>query len=166
MSGTYETEPYRIIAAETLAYFNLRIQEVYKDQYPLIPILVMGDFNDEPGSRALTEYALSSCNKNVVLRARNPRLFNLMWPLTGYGYGTFWFDAPLFFDQFLVSKGFIHSKGIFEIVEDSVEVVHPAKIWETQKGDPKPRAFEWKPRSPLGYSDHFPIALKIKQNQE
>jgi len=164
MGGVYETEPYRIIAAETLSYFNLRIQQEYGDE---IPILVMGDFNDDPSSRSMTDYALSNRNEDVVMNAEKPSLFNLMWPLMGNGYGTFWYNGPLFFDQFLVSKGFLAKEGTFSIVKDSVEVVHHTKMWEKSppKGKyPQPREFGWKPRDPLGYSDHFPIALKIKDN--
>lgn len=163
ISGTYETEPYRIIAAETLSYFNLRIQQVYGDN---VPILVMGDFNDEPGSRAIVDYALSECNKDLVTNARKPSLFNLMWSLMGEGYASFWYNEPFFFDQFLVSKGFLMKKRAYLVVENSVEVIHPTKMWETQppKGKyPQPRRFGWKPRTPLGYSDHFPIALKISK---
>jgi len=160
LGGVYESEPYRIIAAETLSYFSLRIQQVYGNQ---IPILVMGDFNDDPGSRSMTEYALSHRNEDVVENARTPTLLNLMWPLMDSGYGTFWFDEPLFFDQFLVSKGFLVNNGTFSVVKDSVEVIRPKKMWENPKGEyPQPREFGWKPRDPLGYSDHFPIALKIK----
>ena len=46
--GEYHTEPYRIIAAETLSYWNERIFEILGED---VPIIVMGDFNDEPYSR-------------------------------------------------------------------------------------------------------------------
>lgn len=165
MGGVYETEPYRILAAETLSYFNLRIQQEYGEGVPLI---IIGDFNDVPGSRSMTDYALGSNNIDLVINARKPRLFNLMWPLMGNGYGTFWYDSPFFFDQFLVSKGFLVKERTFSIVEDSIEVIHPIKMWEKPppKGEyPRPREFGWKPRDPLGYSDHFPIALKIKETE-
>jgi hypothetical protein len=161
MDGVYESEPYRILAAETLSYFVKRIQEVLGDD---IPILVMGDFNDEPGSRSLTDYALSSRNRDHVLRADNPRLLNLCWPSMGGGYGTFWYDGPLFFDQFLVSRGFLVDGGYLYVNDGSYEVIRPRKLWEDPRDRkyPKPRGFDWKPRDPPGYSDHFPVAVKIK----
>ena len=85
MGGQYETEPYRILAAETLSYWNERIQEVHGRD---VPILVMGDFNDEPFSRSMTEYSLSERLKKKVSYARNPKLFNLMWPVMTDGIGT------------------------------------------------------------------------------
>jgi predicted extracellular nuclease len=160
MSGTYETEPYRIIAAETLAYFNLRIQEVLGKE---TAILVMGDFNDNLGDRSLTDYALSKRNKDQVENARNPCLFNLMWSLTNAGYGSFWYDDPFFFDQFLVSKGFLVKNGFFSVVEGSTKVIYPKKMWENPEGEyPRPRRFGLKARNPLGYSDHFPISTTIR----
>ncbi|MFC1849266.1 hypothetical protein ACFL27_03560 [candidate division CSSED10-310 bacterium] len=37
--------PYRILAAETLSYWIEKIQDIKGND---IPILVMGDFNDQP----------------------------------------------------------------------------------------------------------------------
>jgi hypothetical protein len=159
ISGDYETEPYRIIAAETLSYFNLRIQEVLGRD---TPILVMGDFNDEPGNRALTDYALSMRNQRQVLNAtKNPCLFNLMWPLMDTGYGTYWYDGPLFFDQFLVSRGFLKENANLSVVENSPKVILSKKMWEKPNGYPKPRRFGTKEIDELGYSDHFPISIKL-----
>jgi hypothetical protein len=162
MSGTYETEPYRIIAAETLSYFNLRIQQEYGKN---TPILMMGDFNDDPGSRSLTDYALSMRNKNKVINAKkNPNLFNLMWPLMNEGYGSYWYDFPLFFDQFLVSKGFLINDAYLSVVEDSVQVIKPPKMWKKPNGDyPQPRRFGTKDANIElnGYSDHFPISVTL-----
>jgi endonuclease/exonuclease/phosphatase family metal-dependent hydrolase len=40
-----ESAGYRAIGRETLAYFHQRVWEVHGDE---TPVLVMGDFNDEP----------------------------------------------------------------------------------------------------------------------
>ena len=103
--GQYESEPFRMMAGETLSYWMQRIQNIYGDN---IPILVMGDFNDEPFNRSLTEYALSVSSSQKVTRGRNPYLFNLMYPLLGEGKGTIVFGgAPLIVDQLMVSKGLL-----------------------------------------------------------
>jgi hypothetical protein len=60
-------EPYRILAAETLAYWHERIMDIKGAD--------MGDFNDEPFSRSLTEYALSTTQAAKLLNARSPRFF-------------------------------------------------------------------------------------------
>jgi predicted extracellular nuclease len=64
-SGQYESEPYRIVAGETLSYFHKRILEQNSDDEEEeleqnTPILVMGDFNDEPFNRSVTDYALAT----------------------------------------------------------------------------------------------------------
>jgi len=56
-SGTLETAVYRAIAGETLAYFHERILEVHGAD---MPVLAMGDFNDEPFDQSLVKYALST----------------------------------------------------------------------------------------------------------
>ena len=48
LGGEYESEPYRIMAAETLSYWHERIKKHMGDT---VPIVVMGDFNDEPHNR-------------------------------------------------------------------------------------------------------------------
>jgi len=167
LSGTYETEPYRILAAETLAYFGERIQEEYKEYHDnkQTPILVMGDFNDQPGDRSLTQYARSSYNRTQVLKATSIRFYNLMWPLMTTDLMTYWHDAsgPLFFDQLMVSKGFLHEDSKVTVVDDSVKIEGTTTMNDKDsKSYIKPYRFSWSAKDPLGYSDHFPISMRIK----
>lgn len=90
MEGVLESEPYRIIAAETLSYWYERILTDQGEEES--PMLIMGDFNDDPFNRSLTEYALSSVSKTRVLKARKPRLYNMMWRVMGEGIGTFYYQ--------------------------------------------------------------------------
>ena len=97
-SGELETQPYRIIAAETLSYWHKRIQEIRGED---IATLIMGDFNDEPFSRSITDYALAGRSETKVLEAETPRFLNLMWQVLGTGAGTHYFDNfPNVLDQF------------------------------------------------------------------
>jgi hypothetical protein len=75
-AGVYESEPYRILAAETLSYWHEPITDIKGAD---MPVPAMGDFNDELFSRSLTEYALSTTQAAKILNARSPRFFNLMW---------------------------------------------------------------------------------------
>ena len=161
MSGKYETEPYRMVAGETLAYWNLRIHETKGKN---ASILVMGDFNDEPFNRSMTEYALSTrSRKKVTGSTTAPRLLNLMWPLMDTP-SYFHENFPNMLDQFLVSKGFLSKDGDFSVVDESVTVI---QFEDMVKGTYKvPRRFSRPSRSDFdeqGFSDHFPIALKIKE---
>lgn len=162
LGGSRESEAYRIIAGETLAYFNARIEEVLGDD---TPILVMGDFNDEPCDRSLTDHALSERNRTRVLYANTPKLLNLMWPQMGRGLGTHYYDNnPGMLDQFLISGGMLKSKAKFKALEDSAQIVLPASMTSTGRYATPVRF--GRPDSGLnlnGASDHFPITLSITE---
>lgn len=163
-SGAYETEPYRMMAGETLSYFCHRIEQVHGDG---TPVVIMGDFNDEPSSRSLTDYALSERNRTRVVYATSPRLLNLMWPLMGQGVGTHWYDnTPAILDQFLVNGGALKSKSKIKPLEDSVRIEsfpemtsggrYPAPI---RFGRPSTHSLNRQ-----GFSDHFPITLHLQES--
>jgi len=156
-SGQYESEPFRIMAGETLSYFVERIQEIKGDD---TAIIVMGDFNDEPFNRSVNDYALSVRNRNKVVYGRNPYLYNLMWPLMGkriasYEYG----GCPLMIDQFMVSKGIAKKSGLFSIDENDVKL----EIYEGMvdgRYDSPVRFGQEKPNF-SGFSDHLPISFVL-----
>ncbi len=160
LGGGRESEAYRIIAGETLAYFLSRIEEVKGDD---TPILVMGDFNDEPGDRSLTDHALSSRVRNQVLYANTPRLLNLMWPLMGRGLGTHYHEnQAAMLDQILISGGMLKAKSKLKAVEDSVAIVQLPEMTATGRY-PAPIRFG-RPASGLnqnGFSDHFPVTMTL-----
>jgi endonuclease/exonuclease/phosphatase family metal-dependent hydrolase len=160
--GQYESEPFRMMAAETLSYWLQRIQDIYGEQ---VPVMVMGDFNDEPFNRSLREYALSVNNTQKVLRGRNPYLFNLMHPLLGKGKGTIEFDgSALIVDQLMVTKGFISTNSPIQVDAASTNVVtFPEMVNKNgapiRFGRPSQKStFNLK-----GYSDHFPISTEITE---
>lgn len=162
LGGGRESEAYRIIAGETLAYFLARIEEVQGDD---TPVLVMGDFNDEPSDRSLTDHALSARVRNQVLYANTPRLLNLMWPLMGRGLGTHYHENnAAMLDQILISGGMLKTKSKLKAVEDSAAIVQLPEMTATGRY-PAPIRFG-RPSSGLnqnGFSDHFPITLTLNE---
>ena len=164
--GVYETEPYRILAAETLSYWLSRIEEIKGED---AAILVMGDFNDEPHDRSLTEYALSTRSLVKVLRSRSPRLLNLMWPPMGRRLGSYYYNYfPLVFDQFLASRGLVEPEGAppLRIVPDSARIEMPA-LMDSGGLYPDPIRFG-RPSSPStynpdGFSDHYPVSVLVEE---
>jgi hypothetical protein len=160
--GVWESEPYRILAAETLSYWHERILDI---KGPGVGVLAMGDFNDEPFNRSLVDYALSTTQLQKVLKAQTPRFFNLMWHAMGERSGTHYYDnfANLL-DQFLASRALLLPDGQFTIepasvrIETFAEMVAPGPY-------PGPRRFG-RPSSgfdPTGFSDHFPISLMVRE---
>ena len=157
-AGQYESEPFRMIAGETLSYWIGRIQEeLGKDT----PILALGDFNDEPFNRAITEYALSSNDGHQVLAGQNPYLLNLMWPFLAAGTGSHFFDGRWnMLDQIMVSRGIVGGNSGWKVrgqarIEGLPLMAHPTK--------PGPRRFGIRPneRDRDGFSDHLPVSVTL-----
>jgi endonuclease/exonuclease/phosphatase family metal-dependent hydrolase len=160
--GREESAPYRAMAAETLAYFHDRIREIHgKD----VAVVGMGDFNDEPFDRSLTEYALSESQEKKVRNARTPRFFNLMWPAVGAAVGThFHSNHAHVLDQFLVSKGLVTGKAGLRALRDTTRVLRPAEM--VSGGDyPEPIPFGRGSRlNRHGFSDHYPISVTLRED--
>jgi endonuclease/exonuclease/phosphatase family metal-dependent hydrolase len=163
--GLFESKPYRILAGETLAYWHERIRAI---KGPDVPVLALGDFNDEPFDRSLVDYALSTRQRQKVQNARTPRFFNLMWPLLGERCGTHYFDGfANMLDQALASPALIRESSPLRLRPESVRIeAFPEMI---ERGDyPAPRRFgrpsDGGSFDPDGFSDHFPISLVLEED--
>ena len=159
--GQFESAGYRDIAGETLAYFHQRVLEVHG---PRTPVLAMGDFNDEPFDASLVRHALSTRQRAKATAAReNPVLWNVMWPSLGVPEGSFYFDnQPNLLDQFLVNKNMATAEAPLQALPDSVQILKPPAM--TQTGvykKPIPFGGAGGPVNPNGFSDHFPITMKV-----
>jgi endonuclease/exonuclease/phosphatase family metal-dependent hydrolase len=166
----FETEPNRIIAAETLSYWMERIEEI---KGPDAQIVVMGDFNDEPYNRSISEYALSTHSEQKVKYAHIPRMLNLMYAAMGKGFGTFFYDNfPYVFDQFMLPKSMLKSTAKFKPIKQAdsdlyqIEIVMMPEMM-ANSAYPKPKPFG-RPSSPStfdleGYSDHWPISMMLEE---
>lgn len=159
--GEHQSEPYRIMAAETLAYWHERIVEIKGES---IPVIIMGDFNDEPFNHSVREYALSWRFKDKVINALKPKFHNLMWQILGTSQGTLYYNnQPNVLDQVWVSKGIYKDNAKLKL-KTAVRLFIPAEM--ISGGYPDPIAFK-RPSSknynPNGYSDHFPICFEIEE---
>ncbi len=179
--GQFETEPFRIMAAETLSYWLYQIAEKRTNDQP---VLVMGDFNDEPYSRSMADYALSTPNIRLLRGARKdhngiytPYLLNLLWNEMTDGKGTYLYNGRWsVLDQILVNRAIALNKD-FSVLSAGI-YDHPDLI---SKGlNPAPLAFgapskASKDRRGLiresigkywskGYSDHLPVVVLLKEN--
>ena len=163
--GQYQSEPYRMMVGETLAYFHKRILEELGND---TAIVAMGDFNDEPFDRSIREYAQASRDRQKIMNAKTVDYFyNLMWEATGDRRATYYFNSqPNMLDQFWVSKGILKNNTPFQISDNSVAVFAPSEL--VASGD-YPRAKKFgRPSSPKtfdddGFSDHFPIEMILEE---
>ncbi|GAA2072964.1 endonuclease/exonuclease/phosphatase family protein [Aeromicrobium tamlense] len=163
--GQYESAGYRDIAGETLAYFHERVLEVHG---PETPVLALGDFNDEPFDVSLVTHALSTRQRNRVLNADVPLLWNLAWPLLGGRGGQpdgsfYWQNQPNLLDQVLVNRA-MAADGPLRVEEESVRILRfPGTADEGQYPRPVPFGGMGHPVDKQGFSDHFPIALRVTE---
>lgn len=160
--GQYESAGYRDIAGETLAYFHQRALSEHGDN---TPVLAMGDFNDEPFDTSLVTHALSTRQINKVVAGDNPRFWNLMWPAIGIPDGTYYYDdQPNMFDQFLVNKNMANQDSPIRAEVNTVEILRFPGTYSTGKyAFPKPFGGMGKIVDENGYSDHFPIGMRITE---
>ena len=159
LDSQYESEPYRMTAGETLSYWLDRIQEEHGQQ---VPIVVLGDFNDEPFNRSVLEYVLSINDRQRVLNGRDPYLLNLMWPLLAAGQGSYYYKGRWFlFDQIMVSRGIINGKAGWRL---GGEAQIEAAALMSNPGRPGPRRFGLAPseRDRDGFSDHYPVSVLLE----
>ena len=162
--GQFESDGYRQIAGETLAYFHERSREVHGDD---LPVLAMGDFNDEPFNLSLRRYALAVRKKQQVLSGRIPRLWNLMWPLMGDAEGTFYYNNQAnLLDQFLANENIIEQGAPIEIDANSVTIESSFPGFSDPTAPyPQPIRFGGmgKDVDVNGFSDHYPISVVVHE---
>ena len=161
--GHLESAGYRAIAGETLAYFHQRVWEVHGNT---TPALAMGDFNDEPFDDSLVRHALSTRQRAKVLGGPSPRFWNVTWGTLGAEEGTFFFDnfANLL-DQFLINRNMLRQNSPIRALTDTVEIVRlPAMVAPGTYPAPIRFGGMGKPVNPDGFSDHFPIAMRVRES--
>jgi endonuclease/exonuclease/phosphatase family metal-dependent hydrolase len=162
-AGQYKSEPFRMLAGETLAYLVEQLLHG-EDGDKNTPILAMGDFNDEPFNRSMQEYLLGTRDPGRVRYSRSGHMLNLMWPLMqGDDPGTYLYGSDWnMLDQMLVSYGCLKSSSSIHADPESIEVFRPA-VMRGRSG--APRRFGRPSRRNLnedGYSDHYPITVRLE----
>jgi endonuclease/exonuclease/phosphatase family metal-dependent hydrolase len=130
---------------------------------PKADVLVCGDFNDPPDAPAVTERLHATGDRAAVLGSGpEPRLFNLMAGKDTNRVGSHYYHGKLLvYDQIVVSKGMLDPAG-WGCDPDSVATVQSltrpgsrVKMpWRF--GNEKDNSFE------RGYSDHFPVTVRLK----
>jgi predicted extracellular nuclease len=168
MGGKLESEPYRAMVGEILSYWIERIHEIKlaekRDKNPAI--VIMGDFNDNPYDRSLTEYLRSTGNLEKVKNARSHVLYNLMYEFLDSKYGTHVYGSEVsILDQFMVTKSLIVDSTNYPFQVSKTALVN---FPELVKGDYNTPIRFGRPSSSssfnmFGYSDHLPIELILEE---
>jgi predicted extracellular nuclease len=144
--GAEKSEPKRIAAAKVLAAKTDSIHQLYPNE----AIICMGDFNDYPENRSLTEF---------LPTGETDLLANLMSGLKEAKRGSYNYRGDWdFLDQIIVSRSLIDgnlpdivSGSTAPFFTDSMVYTHP------KYGDVKPKRTYGGPEYLGGYSDHLPV---------
>ncbi|WP_194777887.1 endonuclease/exonuclease/phosphatase family protein [Pararhodonellum marinum] len=161
-AGQYESEPYRMMVGETLSYW---IDRIFEEQGRNASIVAMGDFNDEPFNRSITDYLMTSNNRTKIQNARSINyLYNLMFPFLDGAYGTYVFNSNLMIiDQFMVSRNVMSKSTATAFDVDKVFVFALDRM--VRGAYHTPIRFG-RPSAGLnleGFSDHLPIGMILKE---
>lgn len=152
IGGEEKTEPKRVLAAANL---RKQVDRILAAE-PEARIIIMGDMNDEPVNKSLEQ----------TLGAESPdsgsKLVNLMMPDKLAGLGTYFYSGNWnMLDNFIVSDGLIHGKGIR--IENNKGFIFSTDwmIFTNKTGDKTPNRTYVGKKYVAGVSDHFPVYFKM-----
>ncbi len=154
LGGKLESEPRRLNAAKTARKIIDNTFAMNKDA----PIILLGDFNDEPFDRSLTDVLKATEDKHLVLDSNY--LFNPMIALKTAGLGTHRHgDNWNLLDQFIVSR------SVMPFLTD-VRIFNSESMYlktKNRSADSKKRPWPTYSGSKYlgGYSDHLPIVISL-----
>jgi endonuclease/exonuclease/phosphatase family metal-dependent hydrolase len=154
--GEEESRAKRIAAAKTARF---SIDTILKAD-PKANIVLMGDFNDSPVDKSIVEFLGASDSPE----AKDLVLFNAMAPLAKAGDGSHSYKNEWnMLDQIILSKNLLSPKSKLKYEPNSAAVYRP--IWmhdKYSKHQGAPYRTYSGPKFIGGYSDHFPVFVKLR----
>lgn len=176
--GAYESRGYRMTAGETLSYWH---QRIWEERGSDIPIIAMGDLNDDPFDDSVQIHARATRERGDVERAQTAvRFYNLAWHYVEQQgqdhngnskllHGTLYFGGNgNVFDQLLVSKGLLVQGSPITVDEGSARIElfpemvdHSVSRGPIRYGLSKGNAAE--NVNTGGFSDHFPVSVVLQE---
>jgi len=156
--GQAKSEPRRIIAAETL---RLHVDSIQKLN-PNANIIIMGDFNDEPGDKSIYD-ALGAKGDSIPQNSTD--LYNGMYSYFKKEIGTEKFQEHWHcLDQIIMSYSLLDKKNAVYMVSPTIFkaswLIEPD---EKYLGDRPYRTYAG-PKYTGGYSDHLPVYVDLIKN--
>jgi hypothetical protein len=157
-SGLMETRPQRKEAALRLKHEIDKLQKAYKNP----PIIVMGDFNDQPEDESLQKFL--KAEKEIT--GQPVHLVNLSFRWMKEGKGTLKFQSQWnIFDQIIVSESLLNKESaLFSLPDDALILdlpflLEPDLSYTGSKLNRTYIGFTYHG----GYSDHLPVLLKLRK---
>ena len=156
--GEAKSEPYRLFTAGYLRHAADSVMEVR--QRP--NVIIMGDFNDYPTNRSITDVVGAVKPGKQVEKTR---LYNLMNGKEGgtYRYKGEWGTL----DQMIVNGYLLDGNERISVSYEDAEILtYPFLLEEDDRygGDVPSRTY-WGKKYHGGYSDHLPVLMQMKIKQ-
>jgi hypothetical protein len=152
------------------ADYGDRIYGTFKGMYrsnPRVALLVCGDFNDNPDDDSVTAHLHAVGDKDAVLAStkEKPLLLNLFADKDRKEYGTHYDRGKWsIFDQIAISPGLLEG-GDWSCDPKSVKTVNTL----VRPGDESKRPWRFgsrRDKRKRGYSDHFPVTVRLTVNAD
>lgn len=156
--GSEISDSKRMDAARVLRAKIDAIQKLEKSPN----ILILGDFNDEPSDKSITE-GLKALSPDQA--TSNNNLYGLLYPEFKKGEGSLFYKDWDLFDQIIVSGNLLSAKkGMRTLVNDAGIFKAEYLLFKTKTGEPRPNRTMSGSKYFGGYSDHLPVFVKFNLN--
>lgn len=157
-SGVLETKPQRNAAAKLL---RQQVDNLF-EQYHSPKIVILGDFNDNPTDQSLSKILNA---KELNIDAVDNGLYNLSYNWGGGENGTLKYQSQWsVFDQIIVSGSLLNAtSGLVAKPENAIIINRPFLYEKDEKyGGLKPKRTYYGYSYQGGFSDHFPVLLRLE----
>jgi endonuclease/exonuclease/phosphatase family metal-dependent hydrolase len=138
-----------------------RFRAMYRTN-PAVDFLVCGDFNDPPDEDSVVKHLHGVADPAAVRQARDePLLLSLFGNKDPQKFGTHWHNGHWYiFDQILVSAGMLDDRG-WTCEVGTARTVNSLTQPRDRVGRPWRFGSE-RDKFPRGYSDHFPVTVRLR----
>lgn len=136
-----------------------RYHAMYRSN-PAVDLIVCGDFNDPPEAKSVTDHLHATGDLEAVRQSGGvPRLFNLFAQKDPADFGSHYYRHWHIFDQIVVSPGLLDEAGW----SCRPETARTARLPALCDSKQRPWRFgDAQDRGPRGYSDHFPVTVRLQ----
>jgi hypothetical protein len=160
--GMEASEPKRVQAAKVLRTHLDSLSQLF----PEAKVIIMGDLNDEPENRSVSEVLQAIAPGSACSGAQPICLFNLSMTIAeGEGTYYYWRDKKWnILDHMIVSATLLDSTAYLQIQPQNFAVV--GATWMLKEEDGRMIPFSTFAKNyEGGYSDHLPVSIGFKYNE-
>jgi predicted extracellular nuclease len=157
--GEETSEPKRLYTAKLL---RSKCDSIFLKEKKA-KIIIMGDFNDEPTNKSLSQVLMANENQDPK---NNSQLTNLMYDKHLFGHGTYYYKGNWnMLDNMIVSQALFNSPGKYQVSYDGCQIFTARWMMydNVKTGELTPNRTYNGSNYLGGYSDHLPIYMILKK---